>query len=339
MVIITDQLYGSFEFPERIDKLLMSKSMQRLKKIHQSGAAFFVDPELNHTRYEHSIGAMLLVKFLGGGEDAQVAALLHDVSHTIFSHISDQIFNEGGKSYHESIRENYLAKSELMSLLVNMGFDAKYVLDIKKFPVVDIEIPDLSVDRLDYLFRDMYAKNLIRKTEIKKILSQLIVDREVIKCKNVDTAKFLFNKFITLNLKIFFDGGGEAANAIFSSVLRRLIKDKVISCEDMMQDDEYIIEKINNTKYKSVFSVMKPDMEYRIHYCSRLDNEMDAYNIFMIKRKLRYVDPLVIGINNNVANRRITEIDVDSKKRLNKYLKTERIICYEIPALKEFFKK
>ena len=46
------------------------------------------------TRYEHSVGVMLLARRVGGGLREQVAALLHDVSHTAFSHVIDHVFHD-----------------------------------------------------------------------------------------------------------------------------------------------------------------------------------------------------------------------------------------------------
>ena len=331
MVAITDKLYGPFEVSENIGKVLLSKSMQRLKKIHQSGAAFRVDPDMNYSRYEHSIGAMLLAKILGGNEDAQVATLLHDISHTAFSHISDLLADSDEESYHELIRNKYLLKTEIPGLLANIDLDAKYVLNTKNFPLVDIEMPDLSVDRLDYLFRDMHAKRLMKKAEIKKVLSELFLDKGVINCKDTNTAKFLLDKFIMLNLKIFFDGRGEAANGLLSSVIRRLIDENVVSYDDLMQNDNFLIEKIKKTKYSYIFSIMKSNMPYRKYVGSERPIASNTKDVFLVKRTLRYIDPLVIGKNNNGVGKRITEIDADSKIKLNRYLKTEKRVYYEIP--------
>lgn len=339
MVVITDKLYGSFEVSENMGKLLLTKSMQRLKKIHQSGAAFFVDPLLNYSRYEHSIGAMLLTKILGGSEDAQVAALLHDISHTAFSHTSDLAGAYNGKSYHELIRDKYLLRTEIPVIISKMGLNVNYVLNTKNFPIVDIGMPDLCVDRLDYLFRDMHAKRMMRKSEIKKVLSNLVFDKGVLKCKDSDIAKFLLDKFITLNLKIFFDGVGEAANALLSSVIKRLIDEKVISYDDLMQDDELFIEKIKNTKYSHIFSIMNPNMSFKMHFGSEYPPMTGVSNIFLVKRKLRYIDPIVIGADNGAVNKRITEIDIDSKITLEKYLKTEKVVYYEISGTESFQSK
>jgi len=50
------------------------------------------------TRFDHSVGVMLLIRKLGAGSSPasallkeQVAALLHDVSHTAFSHVIDYV--------------------------------------------------------------------------------------------------------------------------------------------------------------------------------------------------------------------------------------------------------
>ena len=43
------------------------------KKIHQGGALFLVNPVINQTRFEHSVGVMLLIKKLGGSLKEQIA--------------------------------------------------------------------------------------------------------------------------------------------------------------------------------------------------------------------------------------------------------------------------
>lgn len=50
-----------------------------------------MNKEWNVTRFDHSVGVMLLVKKLGGSVEEQIAGLLHDVSHTAFSHVVDYV--------------------------------------------------------------------------------------------------------------------------------------------------------------------------------------------------------------------------------------------------------
>lgn len=90
-MIISDVLYGEFEVDQVVEELILSKSVQRLKGIHQTGASYLVNKEWNVTRFDHSVGVMLLVKKLGGSVEEQIAGLLHDVSHTAFSHVVDYV--------------------------------------------------------------------------------------------------------------------------------------------------------------------------------------------------------------------------------------------------------
>ncbi|AIE78503.1 Deoxyguanosinetriphosphate triphosphohydrolase [Bacillus cereus] len=86
-MIISDVLYREFEVDQIVEELIVSKSVQRLKGMHQNGASYLINGKWNVTRFDHSVGVMLLIKKLGGSVEEQIAGLLHDVSHTAFSHV------------------------------------------------------------------------------------------------------------------------------------------------------------------------------------------------------------------------------------------------------------
>lgn len=88
-MIIEDPVYGRWKVEEVLGELIHSPPVQRLQKIHPGGAAHLVHSAWNVTRFEHSVGVMLLIRHLGGSLEEQVAGLLHDVSHTAFSHVVD----------------------------------------------------------------------------------------------------------------------------------------------------------------------------------------------------------------------------------------------------------
>ncbi len=104
-MLITDALYGSFEIDGVLEELILSERVQRLKGIHQAGASFLVNSKWNISRFEHSIGVMLLIKKFGGSVEEQIAALLHDVSHTVFSHEHVEVCeNQESFDFHFGIR-------------------------------------------------------------------------------------------------------------------------------------------------------------------------------------------------------------------------------------------
>lgn len=124
-MIISDVLYGEFKVDPVVEELILSKSVQRLKGIHQTGASYLVNKEWNVTRFDHSVGVMLLVKKLGGSVEEQIAGLLHDVSHTAFSHVIDYVFDNRNESYHEEIFSSVVKTQKFQRFLQSMAITMK----------------------------------------------------------------------------------------------------------------------------------------------------------------------------------------------------------------------
>jgi hypothetical protein len=86
------------------------------------------------TRFEHSVGVMILVRELGASLTEQIAALLHDVSHTAFSHVIDYVFDgHDSQSYHDEKKEVYMASTTIPAILAQHGYDWRDVLS-EEFP-------------------------------------------------------------------------------------------------------------------------------------------------------------------------------------------------------------
>lgn len=122
--IIRDPVHGNISFSERERKVIDTPLFQRLRDISQLGFLKFVFPGARHSRFEHSIGVMHLagrifgsmkknqMKILTSGRNLpdeilatenftaifesheilirlRLAALLHDLGHGPFSHVSE----------------------------------------------------------------------------------------------------------------------------------------------------------------------------------------------------------------------------------------------------------
>lgn len=61
-MIISDIIYGEFEVDKVLEELILSKPVQRLKGVHQAGASYLINEKWNVTRFDHSVGVMLLIK-------------------------------------------------------------------------------------------------------------------------------------------------------------------------------------------------------------------------------------------------------------------------------------
>lgn len=126
LVIIT--LYGTCiidraQEPIFFD-LLESPALERLKKINQLGIYDKYSHHANFNRFDHSIGVWFLIRKAGGTLQEQVAGLLHDVSHTAFSHVGAYCFVTDYKqmdAYQDDEHEQYLYDSGIVDILKKHG--------------------------------------------------------------------------------------------------------------------------------------------------------------------------------------------------------------------------
>jgi uncharacterized protein len=196
-----DPLYGKGEITEALLlDLIASDAMQRLKGISQHGITALLGITPPFSRFDHSIGAMLLVRRLGAPIKEQVAALLHDVSHTAFSHVIDYVFDDlSGQSYHEEKMEEIVANSDIPAILNRHGMDWREFLDETKFPLLEQPLPALCADRLDYFLRDLEFLGLANSAEVRAALESLEVMEERIVVRDADAARWLAYTFIEVD--------------------------------------------------------------------------------------------------------------------------------------------
>jgi HD domain len=91
---VRDPVHNFIPLREQQVELIGTRSVQRLRGIHQLALANLVYPGAVHTRFDHTLGvahvAGLMARSLGFDEDrvalVQNAALLHDLGHGPFSH-------------------------------------------------------------------------------------------------------------------------------------------------------------------------------------------------------------------------------------------------------------
>lgn len=85
---IADPIYGKMRIQKPVlIELLSAPSVIRLKNISQFGIPDQYYHLKNYSRFEHSVGVMILLRKLGASVEEQAAGLLHDVSVSAFSHI------------------------------------------------------------------------------------------------------------------------------------------------------------------------------------------------------------------------------------------------------------
>lgn len=151
-------------------RLIDTPEVQRLRRIRQLGLAHYAFQGAEHSRFTHSVGALhLMGKLLdqlarGYTIDselafyARVAALLHDIGHGPFSHVSERIFGHDHESWtlrilhddstgvHRVLSEYARALPSYIESMINGMAKPGYLCSLVS--------SQLDVDRLDYLLRD-----------------------------------------------------------------------------------------------------------------------------------------------------------------------------------------
>ena len=194
--IINDPVFGFITIQsDFVFDLIEHPYFQRLRRIKQLGLSSIVFPGANHTRFEHAIGAVYLMRSaisvlqLKGvkitreeAEAVTVAILLHDIGHGPFSHALEHSIVDGIS--HERI-------SALLMEDLNRQFGGRLDLAIRIFKneyhkkfLHQLVASQLDMDRLDYLRRDSFfsgvTEGVIGSDRIIKMLNvrhdELVVD-------------------------------------------------------------------------------------------------------------------------------------------------------------------
>ncbi|ALL06578.1 phosphohydrolase [Pedobacter sp. PACM 27299] len=256
MITVNDLLYGNVELPAVFDDLLASPALKRLGGVHQSGAIFLVNPELCHTRLEHSIGVMLLIRKLGGSELEQIAGLLHDASHTAFSHVGDYVFKNKEENYHEEMFAEILMNSDIPAVLQKHGYQLDQILD-GTFPLLEQPLPDLCADRLDYTLRDALHAGLINRPAAKLFLEHIRIQEGRIVVTNEEQVNWINEVYERLKKEVFELPLHLYANQQMAVLIRDFLRNGFLQEADLFKDDTFLLNKIRSFAlgYEAVKSI------------------------------------------------------------------------------------
>jgi len=296
-MIINDAVYGRVEITEPVlIDLINSKPIQRLKGIMQAGISAYLLPKRDATRYDHSLGVMILLKKFGAPLEEQIAGLLHDIPHTAFSHVVDHVFANEAHDFHERFHEKILMESEIPEILTKYGYKAEDYLHEENFPLLERSMPDLCADRIDYALRDL--KMLWNKTV--SLDDFVVKDNEII-MRDEKAAKSFAYDFMKLVTDLYSSIDELAQYHVFANILRRGLDIGIITKDDLFLTDDEVWEKIKTSDDKEI-------EEQNGLLKKHPENNPQDYD-FVSKTKVRYIDP-------KFDNTRLSETDLQFKKDL-----------------------
>ena len=300
---IVETFYGDLDVKEPVLlELIKSPSVQRLKKIHQYGVSYYDGSHTEeYTRFDHSMGVFAILRLKGCSLQEQIAGLLHDVSHTVFSHVGDWVFfrRTHEKDYQNSIHELFIEKTELGEILSKHGVSAKDVLPLQElFPALEHPLPGLCADRIDYNLQGAFHKGFLTQKEAK----QLLKDLHFIKGEWICSNPRLMEKVVKFSLFMSRNCWGSAGNHVRSrwlaDALLKGVAIGLITDHDIhFNTDEFVWEKLLSSKDPFIVKKMQAILQKERFF--QVLAEAQKADI-VVKSKFRVIDPLIRHWGKNV---------------------------------------
>lgn len=330
------------EFPNFLKKYIELPIMQRLSGIGLLCGTDWTSLYKNrffYSRLDHSVGVALIIWNFTKDKTQTIAGLLHDVSTTVFSHVSD--FRKGDAltqtSTEEPTTKMILSDSALCKLLESDGIEPKDVVDYHIYPIADNEIPSLSADRLEYMYPSGLALDgSWTFEEIAKTYNDLIIlkneeNKEELGFKTIEMAELYCKKFCMIG-HILQLNENKLSLQLLSQIMSKAVELNVLQEEDFMTlSESKIIEKIESFISKKTLSLEEQKFATmyntfrkmtKVEHTSQKLPE-DKYFCVSLKVKQRYINPLVkVGANSQQA-KRLSEVSDFANKLIKDFLEYE----------------
>jgi HD superfamily phosphohydrolase len=301
-----DRLYGEIDFNEPVlEDILKTSNMERLRGVDMSGYFEVYFSGTKYSRFGHSLGVAWLLRRFGAPLEEQVSGLLHDVSHSAFSHTIDYAFsaaNQMTQNYQDDIHEEFLKHSEIPALLGQYGFSLSDITDDTRHPLKERDLPDLCADRIDYILRGSIAFGVLSFAQAQAYLDALVVQDEHWVFHDFFVAREFAELFRQINHQYY--SGLESA-LMFRTTgdwLAHSLKMGYVSLPELYATDQEVIEKINAHREKDVelqklWRRMNRETGYRLDACEARQKTWC---------KSRMIDPLCLD---GTEMKKISDID------------------------------
>lgn len=262
---IRDSVYGDISLNKFEERIMDMPQFQRLRRIKQLGLIGLIYPGATHTRFEHSVGTMNLGSKLSAElglpdddiELIRASALLHDIGHGPFSHVSEGVLSVP----HEELTKYVVTKTSMCDLLEEK-FDVNEIVDIVngKGYLGPIVSGELDVDRMDYLLRDSHNTGVAYGIiDYERIISNLKLEDDglILDIKGVQAAEGALVSRYFMYPSVYQHHTTRIVNSMFRRALKKVIDEDIIDENDIYKyDDAEIIGVFRHCEDEFVNDIM-----------------------------------------------------------------------------------
>ena len=239
---IRDSVYGDINLNPFEVRIMDMPQFQRLRRIKQLGLIY---PGATHTRFEHSVGTMNLGSKLSEEleleqdeiELIRASALLHDIGHGPFSHVSEGVLSVP----HEELTKFVVTQTSMRDLLEEK-FDVSEIVDIinGKGYLGPIVSGELDVDRMDYLLRDSHNTGVAYGIiDYERIISNLkLEDGLILDIKGVQAAEGALVSRYFMYPSVYQHHTTRIVNSMFRRALKKVFDESIINENEIYRYDD-----------------------------------------------------------------------------------------------------
>lgn len=306
------------DIPDFVRRIAQTALMRRLQQVgmncgceYTSFATFkLAEP---YSRYEHSVGAGLIVWHFTHDVQQSVAALLHDVATPAFAHVVDFLHNDHERQ--ESTEDLTLATiqscPELVAILAELSLSPEDVADYHIFPIADNDTPRLSSDRLEYTMGNIVNFGLASRERVGELYQNLCVGINEEGAPEIMFADAeLASAFARLSLhcsKIYVSDEDRYAMQRLALLLKTAVERDVISEPDLMLTEPEIITKLTADRDVA-------EQWTRFRTLSKIIVGEPGPDALVVPAKKRCINPYVQNIG------RVTDLDKTYSEELQAFL-------------------
>jgi hypothetical protein len=258
MTRVRDPIHDYIDLTSLETKLVDTPSYQRLRWIRQLGPTNLVYPGANHTRHEHCMGTCHVVGRMADSvgldsEERQLATaagLLHDLGHSPFSHLGDEI---DGLENHVDRTISLVSETEISDVLSQEGIDSNEINQMitGNHNLGSLVCGDLDGDRLDYLVRDAHYTGVSTGVDMGRLITTMsIVDETiVVRQGGLPAVEALLTARSTMYPTVYFHPFVRGAEMMLARAANSAIKSNEFTREEFANftDHEFLSE-LGNSK-------------------------------------------------------------------------------------------